>query len=50
LFAAGNRADSGFSSEVLGAIHRSNGDRFERREPSFDEQLELSLVGVAGQL
>src|SRR6266540_6237454 len=46
LFADGNRTDLGLSSQISGAVQSANGDRFERSKSRFEQQFELSLVGV----
>src|SRR5262245_20213838 len=42
-----NRADAACLTEVGGAVERRDPDRFDRRKPGFDQQLDLALVTVA---
>jgi len=48
LLADGQAADLGVAAQILGAAQGANGNRFERREAGLDEQLDLALVGIAG--
>src|SRR5258708_34246407 len=48
LLAWGDRPDARGPSQIGGAVQRTDTDRLHRCETFLDEQLELALVGVAG--
>ena len=43
-----NRSDPRVAAEILRAVQRADRDRFERRETGLDQQLDLPLIGEAG--